>query len=108
MRKKIVAAMLFIGSMLMFAKGDHSRMEMTAEGQRMITITRVDMKVVWNLMPEEKIYMEMPLNPKEPPKTEIKGETDRKLVGSETIDGHPTKKYIITYKEGKATENVYQ
>ena len=135
MRKKIFAAMLFIGSMLMFAatsmalefsadmvmtaeghkmtskmfaKGDHSRMEMTAEGQRMITITRVDKKVVWNLMPEEKIYMEMPLNPKETPKTEIKGEIDRKLVGSETIDGHPTKKYLITYKEGTATEKVYQ
>lgn len=135
MRKKIVTAMLFIGSALifagtsmaiefsadmvmtaeghkmtgkMFAKGDLSRMEMTSEGQRMITIARSDKKVIWNLMPEENIYMEMPLNPKQMPKTEIKGEIDRKLVGSETIDGRPTNKYLITYKDGTATEKVYQ
>lgn len=135
MRKDIVAAILVIVSILMFAgtslalefssdivmttegkkmtgrmyaKGELSRMEMTAEGNRVISITRVDKKVSWTLMPEQKMYMEMPLNTKDTPKTEIKGETDRKLEGSETIDGHPTNKYLITYKEGTTTGKVYQ
>lgn len=135
MRKEIFAAILVIVSILMFAgtslaiefssdivmtaegkkmtgkmyaKGELSRMEMTAEGKQIITITRVDKKVSWTLMPEQKMYMEMPLNPKDTPKTEIKGEIDRKLEGSETIDGHPTNKYLITYKEGKTTEKVHQ
>ena len=135
MHKKIVSAILAICSILMFAglslafefsadmvmtaeshkmagkmfsKGERFRMEMNAQGQHMITITRTDKKVVWNIMPEQKMYMEMPFNPKDAPKTEIKGEVDRKLVGSETIDGHPTQKYLITYKEGANTEKVYQ
>lgn len=135
MHKKIVLVILAITSMLMFAnvsmalefsadmimtadghkmagkmfsKGERFRMEMSAEGQKMITITRADKKVVWNIMVDQKMYMEMPFNPKESPKTEIKGEIDRKLVGSETIDDHPTQKYLITYKEGTTTEKVYQ
>lgn len=91
-----------------YGKGEKARMEMTAEGHRMISITRSDKKLVWNLMPDQKMYMEMPFNPKETPKTEIKGEIDRKLVGNETIDGHPTQKYLVTYKEGASTEKVYQ
>lgn len=93
-----------------FSKQDRFRMEMTAEGQQMITITRADKKVVWHIMPQQSTYMEMPFNPnsKQAPKTEIKGEIERKLVGSENIDGHPTKKYLVTYKEGPVTEKVYQ
>ncbi|MEK7271407.1 MAG: hypothetical protein AAB015_00720 [Nitrospirota bacterium] len=91
----------------MYSNADNFRMEIT-KPEHMITITRMDKKVVWNIMPSEKIYLEMPFNPKDAPKTEIRGEIDRKLVGSETIDGHPTKKYLITYKEGIQTEKVYQ
>ncbi|MEK6528115.1 MAG: DUF4412 domain-containing protein [Nitrospirota bacterium] len=91
----------------MYAKPDRFRMEIT-NPQSVITITRMDKKIVWNIMPSEKMYMEMPFDPKTAPKTEIRGEIDRKLVGSEKIDGHPTEKYLITYKEGAKTEKMYQ
>ncbi|MEW6107707.1 MAG: DUF4412 domain-containing protein [Nitrospirota bacterium] len=90
-----------------YAKSDRFRMEVT-KPEHMITITRMDKKVVWNIMPSEKMYMEMPFDPRQAPKTEIIGEIDRKLMGSETIDGHPTKKYLITYRDGKRTDKVYQ
>jgi hypothetical protein len=91
----------------MYSSGDRFRMDVTSP-EKMTSITRMDKKVIWNIMPSEKTYMEMPFDPRQAPKTEIKGEIDRKLVGSETVDGHPTKKYLVTYKEGGKTEKVYQ
>ncbi len=95
----------------LFYKADKFRMETQAHGDmNMIVITRIDKKVAWNLMPETKTYMEMPLNMQHRPKVEEKyeGEIERKQVGSETIDGHPTKKYLITYKTDNETHQVYQ
>jgi hypothetical protein len=91
----------------MFAKTDKFRMEMKSP-QPMIMITRADKKLVWSIMPSERMYMEMKFNPEQAPKTKIRGEVDRKLVGKETIDGHPTEKYLITYKSGERTHTVYQ
>jgi hypothetical protein len=61
-------------------------------------------------MHEGKLYMEMPIDLKNKPMVEEKfqGEIERKQVGSETIDGHPTKKYLITYKVNQKKEQVYQ
>ena len=73
-----------------------------------IMISRWDKKIAWSIVPARKMYMEMPLDLKNAPKTEIKGEVERKEVGSEHIDGHPTKKYLVTYKNGDRTEQVYQ
>jgi hypothetical protein len=52
----------------------------------------------------------MPLNLKNKPMVEEKfeGEIERKHIANETIDGHPTKKYLITYKSGNNKEQVYQ
>jgi outer membrane lipoprotein-sorting protein len=91
-----------------FSKGDRFRMEMNAQGQQMIMITRMDKKVAWSVMPDQKMYMEMPIDPKSSPKTEIKGEMERKQLGTETVNGHPTKKYLVTYKEGTQTLQAYQ
>src|SRR4030042_2997262 len=92
-----------------YFKPDKYRMDMKVH-EEMIMITRVDKKVIWNIMPAQKMYMEMPFNLKNKPKVEEKfeGEIDRKLVGNETIDGHPTKKYLITYKTGDEKLQVYQ
>ncbi len=92
-----------------YYKADKFRMDMSTPAE-MIVITRMDKKIVWNIMPAEKMYMEMPFDLKNRPKVEEKyeGEVERKEVGSETIDGHPTKKYLITYKSGKETSQVYQ
>jgi hypothetical protein len=93
----------------LYYKPDRFRMEMKAH-EDMIVITRMDRKVAWNIMPAMKMFMEMPFDLKNRPMVEDKfeGETERKLLGSETIDGHPTKKYLITYKSGNRTDQVYQ
>ena len=93
----------------MYFKPDKFRMEMKTN-EEMVMITRIDKKVAWNVMTKQKMYMEMPFDLKNKPKVEEKfaGEIERKEIGSETIDGHPTKKYLITYKAGDKKEQVYQ
>jgi hypothetical protein len=93
----------------MYFKPDKFRMEMKAN-EETVMITRIDKKVAWNVMTKQKMYMEMPFDLKNKPKVEEKfaGEIDRKEVGKETIDGHPTKKYLITYKTGDKKDQVYQ
>ena len=73
-------------------------------------ITRMDKKVIWNIMPAQKMYMEIPFNLKNQPLVEekLQGEIERKQVGTETVNGHPTKKYLITYKSVKKTDQLYQ
>jgi hypothetical protein len=92
-----------------YFKADKFRMDMTSP-ENISAITRLDKKVVWNVMHDQKMYMEMPLNLKNKPMVEEKfeGEIERKHIGNETIDGHPTKKYLITYKSGNNREQVYQ
>lgn len=94
----------------MYFKADRIRMDMNVKKGNMSTITRMDKKVIWNIMPAQKMYMEMPFNQQDKPKVEEKmeGEIERKQVGSENIDGHPTKKYLITYKSGKGKEQMHQ
>jgi len=93
----------------MYFKPDKFRMDMKTN-EDMIMITRIDKKVVWNIMIKQKSYMEMPFDLKNNPKVEEKypGEIERKEVGRETIDGHPTTKYLITYKIDDKKNQVYQ
>jgi len=76
-----------------FVSGEKSRME-APQG---ITITRVDKKLVWMLMPEQKMYMQMPLRPDSAvgQTDKMPGEIERKLIGTETIDGKTADKYRI-------------
>lgn len=92
-----------------YFKTDRFRMDMISP-QAMTTITRMDKKIVWSVMPAEKMYMEIPFNPKNSPKVheKVEGEIDRKLMGSETVDGHPAKKYLVTYKNGSTKTEMYQ
>jgi len=93
----------------MYFKPDKFRMDMKTN-QDMIIITRIDKKVAWNIMIKQKMYMEMPLDLRNKPKVEEKypGEIERKEVGREMIDGHPTTKYLITYKIDDKKNQVYQ
>jgi hypothetical protein len=88
---------------------DKFRMDMNAP-QTMSMITRQDKKVIWNIMHDQKMYMEMPIREENKPRVtkEFEGEIERKLLGKETIDGHPTEKYLITYKDRNNTQQVYQ
>jgi Domain of unknown function (DUF4412) len=91
-----------------FVKGQKFRME--PKGQPTYSIMRQDKQVVWMVMPDQKSYMEMKPNPSQQPRTEekVRGEVSRKLLGPETIDGHPTQKYEVTYTEGGKTDKMFQ
>jgi len=92
-----------------YYKPDRFRMDMS-EPEEMTLITRIDKKVVWNIMSAAKMYMEMPFNLQNQPKVEenFEGEIERKEVGREMIDGHPTIKYLITYRVDGKKDQVYQ
>jgi len=55
----------------MYFKPDKFRMDMKTN-EDMIMITRIDKKVVWNIMIKQKSYMEMPFDLKNNPKVEEK------------------------------------
>lgn len=92
-----------------YYKQDRFRMDIKTP-EKMTTITRIDKKVVWNIMPAEKMYMEIPFSLQDRPRVEEKmeGEIERKQVGTDTIDGHPVKKYLITYQSGGNKGQIYQ
>ncbi len=80
-----------------FASKQKTRME-TPQG---ISITRLDKKVIWLLMPAQQMYMEEPFNPANIAASAEKmpGEIERKLIGSEIIDGRKADKYRIVYTD---------
>lgn len=75
-----------------------------------ITITRMDKKVAWMLMPSEKTYMEQPLDPNDVVAVSEKfpGEIERTLLGQELIDGRTTNKYRIVYETEGIRETIFQ
>lgn len=79
-----------------FMKGQKIRNEFDAGGQTNVSIVRPDKKVVWMLMPAEKMYMEMPITEEAQEKILIKKPEDQvkmKLVGTETVNGYECEKY---------------
>ena len=94
----------------LYMKADKVRMENEMAGGS-YTIVRKDLKKVWMVMPPSKTYMEMGEGKKEEaaiPEEKVKGEVSRKVIGSETIDGHPCTKYEVIVKVGDKTMNTYQ
>jgi hypothetical protein len=87
----------------------NKKMRMDNKSGETYTIVRQDLDVSWVVMPKQKTYMEMKSHkPEQIPQEKMKGEISRKLIGSETVDGHPTKKYEVTYTEGKQVLKSYQ
>ena len=93
----------------MYAKSGKFRYDLSG-GQGMYTITRLDLNKVWAVMPVNKSYIEMTVRKGQEsrPAEKIEGEVNRKVVGNETIDGHPTTKYEITAKVNNRTIKTYQ
>jgi outer membrane lipoprotein-sorting protein len=91
-----------------FVKGDKVRNEIKAGGETQISIIRPDKKMMWLIMPAEKSYMEMPLNPQASAQTMIKkpeSQVEMKLLGQETVNGYETEKYETSVKHrGKAVK----
>ena len=102
-----------------FFSKDRYRIDMVTpqqqESERAFAVTsrivRMDKKVVWHISPNTKTYGEIVYDDmKDRPMSEAKkmvGEVERKEVGAETIDGHPTKKYLVTRKTGDKQNQVY-
>ncbi len=75
---------------------DKTRMETAAS----ITISRMDKQVIWVLMPQQRTYMEMPMdqaNTMVAGSEKIPNEVERKLLGKETVNGVSADKYRIVY-----------
>jgi len=73
-------------------------------------IVRGDKGVLWQINNAEKTYIEAKLTPEMKPMIEEKfaGETGRKQVGTETINGYAAKKYEVTVPRGKKAETITQ
>lgn len=86
------------------ARGKERR-EYVQDGQRMVTIIRHDKKLMWALMPEDKIYMEMKMT--EESKTSKDDLSNYKIeqttVGLETVNGVNTAKSKIIMTGRRAT-----
>ena len=83
-----------------FQSGKKQRMEMAGGA----SIMRLDKKVMWQLMPKEKGYMEMAIPEANVPPTE-KNDAEMTEMGSETVNGVSATKYKVVSKEGgKKTE----
>lgn len=94
-----------------YVKGEKMRMDMTMEGEKTSTITRIDKKIVWIIKHEDKMYMEMPsmVGTLQAGKVDedLKKIADKKKVGTEKVNGYKCDKYLITYKDksmGKMTQ----
>jgi hypothetical protein len=91
-----------------WVKGDKWRVEKA--NTPLYWIGRGDKGIFWEVNGVERTYAEGQLTPAGWPKVteKLAGETSRKPVGQETIDGHPAKKFEVTAKEGNKTETYYQ
>jgi hypothetical protein len=82
-----------------YVKGDKIRNDIQASGHPVTNIMRPDKKLVWIIMPQQKMYMEMPINQETQQKmmslTE-KQKAKMKKVGSETVNGYNCDKYETT------------
>jgi len=91
-----------------YVKGSKCRVEKGSTP--MYTIVRGDKGLFWQINSAEKTYIEANLTPDMKPTIEEKifGETARKLVGTETVNGYTAKKYEVTAKRGKKAETIQQ
>jgi hypothetical protein len=90
----------------LYISGDKSRMEMP----QAVTISRMDKKIVWVLVPAQKMYMEQKFDPRTAASTQekIEGELERTAVGNEVLDGRNTTKYRVTFEAAGRTETLFQ
>jgi len=81
-----------------YVKDAKMRQEFSDEEGRTITILRPDKKVIWVILPQSRIYMEVPLKAgwpgqflQIPPNAR-----EKRLVGNERLSGYDTQKYEVS------------
>ena len=84
--------------------------KMRMETPQSTAIVRIDKNVFWILMPAQKMYMAQPLKLENIFATAAKmpGETERKLVSKETVDGKKADKYRIVYEIAGKEQIIFQ
>lgn len=78
------------------------RSEMQMEGMSMISIIRPDKKLAWQLMPMQKMYMEMDFASAKKMSGKAPDDVTIEKVGSDILDGINTTKYKILTKDKSA------
>lgn len=88
-----------------YVSKDKIRMEMPPA----VTIIRLDKKLAWMLLDEQKMYMEMPVDARSLVSSveKVPEEISRTLLGTETVDGRETEKYEVTYRDQEKNDTVY-
>lgn len=81
------------------------RHELTEEGETQIIIFRPDKGVIWTVIPDEKMYVESPMNDSEKALEEWTPEKEKKAksLGEETVSGFPCKKFELVEDGQKTT-----
>ncbi len=80
------------------------RREMVQGGQKMITIMRHDKKVVWMLMPEQKMYMETSISNNSRPENLSGYKIEQTVVGTETVNGVSATKSKVVMTDSKGAK----
>ncbi len=75
---------------------------MQMQGMSMATISRPDKKVAWQLMPMQKMYMEVDLKNANKMSGNAPDDVTIEKVGSEVLDGITTTKYKLVMKDKSA------
>lgn len=78
------------------------RNEMQMEGMSMVTIIRPDKKLAWQLMPMQKMYMEMDFSSANKMSGKAPDDVTIEKIGNESLDGINTTKYKILMKDKSA------
>jgi hypothetical protein len=101
MRKQVTSGKIY-------ASADAVRTEGESKGKKTISIMRLDKKVVWNLMPDQKMYMELPFMGSADVASMAKDATiEKDPLGSEQVGAYHCDKYRVkTTYEGKVYTSI--
>jgi outer membrane lipoprotein-sorting protein len=83
-----------------YVKGDKVRREFSTSGGTSTVILRLDKKVIWMLMPGQKVYLDMPFDKEEFAKAMNlhEDQVSKKPLGTEKLHGYDTEKYESSIK----------
>ena len=83
-----------------YVKGNRIRQEFPSGGGTKIIIYNADTKLAWMIMPERKMYLEMPIT-EEITRSLMQAANDQgqmKPLGSETVNGYSADKYETVFR----------
>ena len=89
-----------------FVKDGKLRQEFIDDKGQTITILRPDKKLIWVILPLERVYMEVPMKPKWPGQfIQIPPDARQKRpVGSERVNGYDAEKFEVTVSSREGLE----